>query len=589
MQERREVRGRFGRDCLGVAMLLVAGAAIAGCSQEKIYEADTSPVVPPPINNNCVVTDEDIRQWIENPSMPLGPKGSAYDCFFNFAWQELFAVTQPEGTAGVPRFATWPNDQELFPAHGDPGPWRTGDRLIRGRQIHKGLGLPGAHGVIADQFKEAAALTPLTDQKGRFVHYSVLVNRLEYDYVRCCELYRGGCFNTMGGVQPPPVVPPPAPLVVPPPVQSQINLPDGSVELKLAWRVLETCDLPDSKRPCTKEDTSRYLTVRGEVEFFSKYDPSQPVKTFPALLGLVGIHIVHWTKQYPGAVWATFEHVDNAPDCVSGPDGPIQEPPPGFSGWSFYNAQCDTATPYCQENQYCPPCPVIVAPEVAAAFNTNTNNTWDIPVDPQTGIGRITCTPAPNEFNQPVKLTVTKKDGSKVEESVWIPLFNPKCPNPPIPTQTCRTTPISTDVERLNNRVRNVLTGLIPPEGRGVPAVLSYYELVGAEWFPNADDDQKNQPQGSPAVNNQVMLSNTTLETYQDIQTLPSGCVLCHSNMTPSGGSVNAVPSVPPMQYNSGLADRSFVFQQIRQFGVPCGKDQPAQCDAWKEGCPAKM
>jgi hypothetical protein len=475
---------------------------------------------------------------------------------------ELFAVTQPEG--GAPRFATWPNDQELFPASGDAMPWRTGLRLIQGRQIRKGRGMPGAHGVIADQFKEAAALTPLTDQNGRWAHYSVLVNRPEYDYIRCCELYRGDCFNAMGGVSP---VPPP---VQPLPVRSQINLPDGSVELKLAWRVLETCDLPDSKRPCAKEDASRYLTVRGEVEFFSPDDPSQPVKTFPATLGLVGMHIVHWTKQYPGAVWATFEHVDNAPDCATGPDGPIETPPPGFSGWAFYNAQCE-ATPYCQENQFCPACPVQVPPDVVNAFNqANPPPAWQIPAD-----GVITCTPAPSEFNQAVTVN---------DQPVLIQLFDPKCPKPPIPTQTCRSTPISTDVEGLNDQVQEVLVGLkrLP----GLTAVLANYELVGAEWFANAVEDKNNQPQGSPADNNQVLLSNTTLETY--LQAIPPGCVLCHSNQVPGGGSVNSVPSSPPMQYNSGLADRSFVFQQIRQLGAPCSKDQPAKCGAWKEGCLAK-
>jgi hypothetical protein len=548
MRIRRETRGRFGQDCLGAALLLVAVAALGGCGQ---------PPVPPPVVT-CAVTDRDIGQWIENPSMPLEPAGSEYSCFYNFAWQELFAVTQPEG--GVPRFATWPNDQELFPASGDAKPWRTGLRPMLGRQIRKGHGLPGMHGVIADQFKEAAALTPFTDQFRRWVHYSVLVNRPEYDYIRCCELYRGDCFNSMAGVSP---VPPPIQPSHPPASPPGIDLPDGSVELKLAWRVLETCDLPDSKRPCTKEDASKYLTVRGEVEFFSPEDPSRPVKTFPATLGLVGMHIVHWTKQYPGAIWATFEHVDNAPNCASGPDGPIDAPPQGFPGWAFYNAQCNHGSPYCQDNQFCPACPVQVPPAVVKAFNqANPPPAWQIPAD-----GVITCTPVPNELNQ-----------------AGIQLLNPQCTKPPIPTQTCRSTPIGTDVEGLNDQVQKVLVGLkgLP----GLTAVLANYELVGAEWFANAVEDKKNQPQGSPAVNNQVMLSNTTLETY--LQAIPPGCVLCHANQGAADGSVSPVPPAPPMLYNSALADRSFVFQQIRQFGAACSKDQPAKCSAWKEECLAE-
>src|SRR5689334_20952046 len=128
----RETRGRFGQDRLGAVLLLVAIATLGGCQK---------PPVPPPIA--CVVNDGVIRQWIENPAMPIEPASSEYACFYNFAWRELFAVTQLE--SGVPRFATWPNDQELFPASGDAKPWRTGPRLIRGRQIRKGLGMPGAH------------------------------------------------------------------------------------------------------------------------------------------------------------------------------------------------------------------------------------------------------------------------------------------------------------------------------------------------------------------------------------------------------------------------------------------------------------
>jgi hypothetical protein len=207
---------------------------------------------------------------------------------------------------------------------------------------------------------------------------------------------------------------------------------------------------------------------------------------------------------------------------------------------------------------------VTVEPEVAEAFNDQHTgkNDYRIPVDPVSGVGLITCTPSPNELNQPVTL----KNG----DEAWIYLFDPKkCPKRPISTQTCRSTPISADVKELNDRVQKAL--LTP----GSPAVLANYELVGAEWFYNGDLPP--QPL--------VQLTNTTLETY--LQTLPQGCVLCHSNQG-TVGSVGPVPSKPPMQFNSGLADRSFVFQQIRQFGTACRKDQPAGCGAWKDRCREK-
>ena len=51
-------------------------------------------------------------------------------------------------------------------------------------------------------------------------------------------------------------------------------------------------------------------------------------------LGLVGFHLVYTTANHKEMVWATFEHVDNAPDgpCVNGQQ---TVPPPGFTGWAF--------------------------------------------------------------------------------------------------------------------------------------------------------------------------------------------------------------------------------------------------------------
>lgn len=551
MRMRRGSRSLFGRDCLRAALLLIAGAALWGCGKDATYEADTSTPAPA---TACTITDDDIGKWIQNPSMPDAPAGTDPACFFNFAWQELFAVTH-RGKDGVPTFATWPDDQKLFPASGDPEPWVTKHRRLRGRSLRKGLGMPGAGGFVADQITEAAALTPLVDQNGRFAHYSVLVNQREYDYVRCCELYRGDCFNQMGGVNVNPAAP------------SQIKLPDGSLELKLAWRALE------------KEDPSRYLTVQGEVQVFSPDDPSQPVKTRPALLGLVGMHIVHWTAQNPGGVWATFEHVDNAPDCPQ-PGSQPPSPPPGFTGWHFYNADCKAPSDnpdQCNANWYCLPCPITVPLEVAVAFNKSpAGKHWQIPED--TGV--IRCTPWPSDFNKPVQL-----EGGRTYP---IHLFDPKtCKKPPIPSQTCRKIPISSEtdskVKALNDQVRKVLAG---PLGVNA-AVLANYELAGVEWFGSAADDKQNKPpQGSPMIDpddkTTVSLDNTTMETY--LQALPAGCVLCHT-----GSTVNKVPSQAPMSFDSGLADRSMVFQQIRQFGAACTSQQAAKCSAWQQGCPAKM
>lgn len=507
--------------CLIAAGLIAAGI-LWGCRAET-----------PSVQTACAASDADIQAWIEKPSPPDNPAGTDPACFFELAWQQLFAVTQREN--GAPRFTSWPTDRVLFPEAGSPPPWKAVPAAPAGlafRQLRKGLGLLSGP-VDADIVTEAAALTPLTDQRGRWAHYSVVVNQNEYEYIRCCDLYQGACFNEMAG------------LGDQHPGTSLIDRPDGSIELKMAWRVLETCDLPDSPAPCAPEDASRYLTVLGKVEPYSAQIPDRQVK-----LGLVGMHIVQKTSLYKDSIWATFEHVDNAPGCT-------QKPAPPPAGWSFFNPDCQDPgkTGRCEENAYCAPCPIQVPADVAATFNASSKNTWKIPSG-----NVITCVPAAAtiEFNKPVQMA----DGTEH----WINLFDPTCTRPTIPTQVCRSEPIALAAS-LNDQVRRVLTGL-----GGDTAVLANYELAGVLWYEG----------GSLKPETETALSNTTMETY--LQSLNEGCVTCHSP-----GVEPAPETKEEMLFNSTLADRSMVFQQMRQFGGKCDNTrQEASCKAWSEGCPGR-
>jgi hypothetical protein len=515
------IRGVFSITAGLIAGLIAAGV-LWGCRAEET----------PAVQTACAPSDAEVQAWIETPTLPDNPAGTDPACFFELAWQELFAVTQRE--KGVPRFTAWPPDRVLFPEAGSPPPWKAAPAGMIFRQLRKGLGIRNGH-VDADIVTEAAALTPLTDQRGRWAHYSVVVNQNQYEYIRCCDLYQGACFNDMAG------------LGEQHPGTSLIDRPDTSIELKMAWRVLETCDLPDSPAPCVPEDASRYLTVMGEVDPYSTQVPGRKVK-----LGLVGMHIVQKTSRYKDSIWATFEHVDNAPDCSQKAD-----PPP--SGWSFFNPDCQDPDKIgrCEANAYCAPCPIQVPADVAATFNADPKNTWKIPAG-----NVITCVPADAtiEFNKPVEMA----DGTEQ----WINLFDPECTRPTIPTQVCRSEPIALAAP-LNEQVRRVLARL-----GGDTAVLANYELAGTIWYDSGGASPVLQPAAETA------LSNTTMETY--LQSLNEGCVTCHSL-----GVKPAPETKEGMLFNSTLADRSMVFQQMRQFGGKCDSTkQAASCKAWSAGCP---
>ncbi|MEM6455043.1 MAG: hypothetical protein AAF772_08105, partial [Acidobacteriota bacterium] len=91
------------------------------------------------------------------------------------------------------------------------------------------------------------------------------------------------------------------------------RFPTGAMELKTAWRQITDAEAP------------RYITLETEIE---------GVSATPVRLGLVGFHLMRSTETHPEFVWATFEHVDNLPDCVD------PQPAPA-TGWAFTSDAAD--------------------------------------------------------------------------------------------------------------------------------------------------------------------------------------------------------------------------------------------------------
>jgi len=79
-----------------------------------------------------------------------------------------------------------------------------------------------------------------------------------------------------------------------------------TMELKTSWVDASTVS-----------DASRFVTIEAEVPAFdtSSVTTWTPDGTATLELALVGIHVVGTVNGHPELVWATFEHVDNAPDA----------------------------------------------------------------------------------------------------------------------------------------------------------------------------------------------------------------------------------------------------------------------------------
>lgn len=111
----------------------------------------------------------------------------------------------------------------------------------------------------------------------------------------------------------------------------------GAIELKAAW-------LPLPNDPAV---WAKYLITVADVLYPGTKTPQRDV-----VVGLVGLHIIH---KVPGAqqfLWATFEHIDNAPDpSQAGSPAPAVSGTPG--AWTYYDPH-STASPNVQPG---PPCP----------------------------------------------------------------------------------------------------------------------------------------------------------------------------------------------------------------------------------------
>jgi len=86
------------------------------------------------------------------------------------------------------------------------------------------------------------------------------------------------------------------------------SFPDANalaIELKTAW--VETSGIADP---------SQYITIQATVPNYTSKTSTQwtATGTRQATLALVGIHIVGSTRVHPEMLWATFEHVNNAPN-----------------------------------------------------------------------------------------------------------------------------------------------------------------------------------------------------------------------------------------------------------------------------------
>ena len=239
-----------------------------------------------------------------------------FAAFSDYAWKSFIAlnwpakpdergVPNPNATLGDPGLTVWQTfkttGQVFLPGAADPGPWNSGPVVANALQHHSkapdSLPLPPAI--------QQAVGGWLTDVESNPTYYEIAIDQTSYNYVRRQQFYNANIVNG-------------APAV---------DFPDGSLEVKASWRIMENVD------------ASRYHTLDTKVMTFDS-NGNATGRYVDKTVGLVGMHIVYKAPGFPQWIWATFEHVDNAPDSADAAGSK--------KAWSYYNPGC--TGDYCEPN-----------------------------------------------------------------------------------------------------------------------------------------------------------------------------------------------------------------------------------------------
>jgi hypothetical protein len=249
--------------------------------------------------------------WFPHAQTPPPDDNADFNsnCAFHlWSWQAFLFLTQNDED-GMPRFLSLIPAQDVVDGVPDTEP---DEVMLRPRARKSDMG------ETFDEVGQAGSLGLLVDQNGRAVYYSMYVNETYYDFVVTQNQYNV-----------------PANLLAAPADQ---NYPIGSVTLKAAWKIMGA-----------DEDASGFFTMPATIEKLSADAAgnviADPGQTEEVTVALVGLHVVGIVKGHPEAIWATFEHRNNAPQFSL---GQIIDEPVSSQDFTFYAANTTAGT--CNQN-----------------------------------------------------------------------------------------------------------------------------------------------------------------------------------------------------------------------------------------------
>ncbi|MPY24567.1 hypothetical protein [Shewanella sp. YLB-07] len=220
---------------------------------------------PSTVNEQCQFNPE----WITSPSLATevaksgkddaGKPESTFCDFYQFSLQSFIYLMSTDPKTNEPYFYSL-SDYPMY-RYDD-----TNDSCLETSPSLKNIGM------LSASINQAADNATIYDQQNNVVYYSVQFSQ------PLCQAQPVG------------------------------NLPAETLELKMAWKVLQPNDPID-----------QYIHIKKKLNVTVATTPVSSSPTEELTLGLMGLHLVQSTPAHPEMIWTTFEHVESVPDCYPNP------------------------------------------------------------------------------------------------------------------------------------------------------------------------------------------------------------------------------------------------------------------------------
>ncbi len=274
--------------------------------------------------------------WVTSPNEFDAKTFPAFDVvtncdFHRWSCQTCLWLTSPEpGTNGRLVFEGFADPNDLFTSNGKgPGsvPYPGHTDPARPLKMLARVAKSQTTVSIKDVFQAGPGNKALIDQNGAIVYYSNHLNKAYWNFIVDKQFYD---LKTLQA-------------------DKTTDFPVGAIELKASWRIAQKKQEDGQWGKWLIENAEdRFHVIETTIPTVVVNEQRQivtsPADPVAAKMALVGMHVVGVVQQHPEFIWATFEHVDNAPDKAKtptndgGPTGP----------WSFYKS----GTPLAQTNQF---------------------------------------------------------------------------------------------------------------------------------------------------------------------------------------------------------------------------------------------